>query len=188
EREKLKKVAAALVKRPQLKLIVAGQYGEADRAALRQRDVAAAVASALGRPVAPGGLPDPVNPADAKTQRALEALFVERNSAQALAQFVAELEKTRGKPVQRVDPLLAFLGRPSADVPFYEALLKRLTDSAQVPDEALQKVAQARARAVADHLVKTLSVPAARIESKATAGTGGEQAKLALDVTRSAAK
>ncbi|MDH3287211.1 MAG: DUF748 domain-containing protein, partial [Betaproteobacteria bacterium] len=188
EREKLKKVAAALVKRPQLKLIVAGQYGEADRAALRQRDVAAAVASALGRPVPPGEAPVPVNPADAKTQRALEALFVERTSAQAFTQFTSELEKARGKPVQRVDPLLALVGRPSADVAFYEALLKRLIDSAQVPDGALQEIAQARAHAVADHLVKALAVPAARVEPKAAAGKSGEHAKLALDVTRSAAK
>lgn len=188
EREKLKKVAEALVKRPQLKLVVAGQYGEVDRTTLRQRDVAAAVASELGRPVAPGEPPVPVNPADAKTQRALEALFVERNSSQALAQFVTGLEKTRGKPVQRATPLLAAVGKPSADVPFYEALLKRLIDSAQVSDEALRKLAEARARAVIDHLVKTLAVPVARIERKSAAGKGGEQVKLALNVLPSAAK
>jgi hypothetical protein len=187
EREKLKKIAEALAKRPQLKLVVAGQYGEADRATLRQRDIAAAVAAKLGRPVAPGSRPALVNPANAKTQRALETLFVERNSAQALAQFVTELEKTRAKPIQRANPLLAAAGKPSADVAFYEALLKRLTDSAPVPEEAFRNIAQARARAVTDDLVKTLSVPAARVESKAIVGTGGEQVRLALDVLRQAA-
>lgn len=187
-REKLKKVAEALVKRPQLKLVVEGQYGEVDRTTLRERDVAAAVASQLRRPVPQGEPPVRVNPADAKTQRALEALFSERNSAQALTQFATELEKARGKPIQRVNPLLAAAGKPSADVPFYEALLKRLIDSAQVPDEALRKLAEARARAVTDHLEKTLAVPIARIEQKTAAGKGGgAQVKLALDVLRQAA-
>jgi len=107
EREKLKRVAEALGKRPQLKLVVEGQYDDADHAALRARDVAAAIAVRLDR--APeGGEPQPVNARDAKTQRAMEALFVERDSDKALEDFIAEIEKARGKPVQRVSPLMAF--------------------------------------------------------------------------------
>jgi hypothetical protein len=188
EREKLKHVATALGKRPQLKLSVEGQYGEKDRAALRQRDVAAAVSSKLGRPVAPGASPAPVNPAEAKTQRALEALFVERNSEQALDQFATGLAKERGKPVARVNVLLAALGKPSEDVAFYEALLKRLVDTAQVGDDALRKLANARAGAVREHLVTALSVAPARVEHKPESGAGGESVKLSLDVLRQAAK
>jgi len=188
ESQKLKRIADALSKRPQLKLVLEGQYGDKDEAALRQRDVVAAVASKLGRPVASGEPLFPVNPADAKTQRALEALFVERKSAQALAQFASKFGKARGKPVQRVDPLLAAVGKPSADVAFYEAVFKRLTDNAPVTEDALRKLADARARAVADHLVKTRSVPAARIQQKAAAAKGDAQVKLALDVVQQAAK
>jgi len=184
EREKLKKIATALGKRPQLKLTLEGQYGEKDRAALRQRDVAAVVAGKLGRPVAPGAAPPPVNLADAKTQRALEELFVERNSQQALSQFVTELGKERGKPVERANPLLAVVGKPSEDVAFYETLLKRLVDSAQVGDDALRKVADGRAGAVGEHLVKTLSVAPARVAQKPASGAGDEQVKLALDVLK----
>ena len=188
EREKLKHIATALGKRPQLKLSVEGQYGEKDRAALRQRDVATAIAAKLGQGVPPGGSPAPVNPADARTQRALEALFVERNSAQALSELATGLGKERGKPVQRVNPLLAAVGKPSEDVAFYEALLKRLVDSAQVGDDALRKLADARAGAVREHLVTTLSIAAARVDQKPASGAGGEQVRLSLDVLRQAAK
>jgi hypothetical protein len=187
EREKLKKIATALGKRPQLKLTLEGQYGEKDRAALRQRNVAAAVAGKLGRPAAPGAAPPPVNPADAKTQRVLEGLFVERNSQQALSQFVTELGKERGKPVERANLLLAAVGKPSEDVAFYEALSKRLVDSAQIGEDTLRKVADARAGAVGEHLVKSLSVAPARVAQKPASGAGGEQVKLSLDVLRRAA-
>jgi len=182
ERDKLKRIADVLGKRPQLKLVLEGQYGEKDRAVLRQREVTAAVASRLGRPVTRGELLPPVNPADAKTQRILEALFAERQSAQALAQFASAFGNARGKPVQRVDPLLAAVGKPSADAGFYEALLQQLIESAPVSDEVLLKLADDRARAVADQLVQGLSVPATRVVRNPAAGKGAAQVKLSLDV------
>lgn len=188
EREKLKRITTALGKRPQLKLTLEGHYGEKDRAELRSRNVEAAVAGKLGQSADSGGALPPVNPADAKTQRALEAVFTERNSPQALDQFATELGKQRGKPVDRVNALLAAVGKPSADVAFYEALLKRLVDTAQVGDEALRKVGDARAGAVREHLVKTLSVAPARVEQKAGASAGGETVKLSLDVLKKTVK
>ena len=187
EREKLKRVADGLGKRPQLKLVVEGQFGEADLAALRSRDVATAIAGKLGRAPAAGAMPEPVNPLDAKTQRAMEVLFAERNSGQALSQFVADTEKARGKPVQRVNPVLALVGRGSVDVAFYEALLKRLNDTARIPDGAPEQLADARARAVADYLVQTLALPATRIAPKSASAPGSERVKLGFDVARPAA-
>lgn len=184
EREKLKRVADALGKRPQLRLVVEGQVGEADIAALRERAVANAVALKLGRSAAAGALPEPVNPLDAKTQRTLEVLFAERNSGEALSKFVAETEKARGKPVQRVNPALALVGRASADIAFYETLLKRLNDTARIPDTALGQLADARARAVAEYLVQSLSVPAARVAPKAASAPGARRVKLEFDVLR----
>jgi uncharacterized protein involved in outer membrane biogenesis len=188
EREKLKRITTALGKRPQLKLTVEGHYGEKDRAELRRRNVDAAVAAKLGQTASPGGTLPPVNPADAKTQRALEAVFTERNSAQALDQFATETGKQRGKPVDRVNALLAVVGKPSGDVAFYEVLLKRLVDTAQIGDEALRKVGDARAVAVREHLVKTLSVAPARVEQRSASSAGGETVKLSLDVLKKSAK
>ena len=181
EREKLKRVASALESRPQLKLLVEGQYTEADRAALRQREVATAVAAKLERPSAET---QPVNVRDARTQRALEALFVERSSQEALDQFVAGIEKARGKEVDRVGALAGLTGRASADGAFYDALLARLNETAPLAGDALAGLATARGDAVTEHLEKTLSVPAGRIERKAAAAGDSERAKLALDVAK----
>jgi hypothetical protein len=180
EREKLKRVAEALEKRPQLKLVVEGQYSDADRAALRKRDVATAVAALLESEAA-GDEPPPVNARDAKTQRAMEALFVKRASEQALAEFAAQTGKARGKPVERVGALSALVGRASEDGAFYDALLERLNAAAPLPGDALDQLGQARGVAVAEHLEKTLSVPAARLERKPPAASDGERAKLGLD-------
>lgn len=188
EREKLKRVSEALAKRTQLTLVAEGQYGDADRAALRQRDVALAISSKLGRPAAPGGLPEPVNPLDARTQRAMEALFAERASEAALSGFVAETEKARGKPVQRVNPVLALAGRGSPDAAFYQAMLARLNDGARIPDAAPEQLADARARAVAGYLRETLSVQAERVTVKVAAEPGEGRVKLSFDVAREAQK
>jgi hypothetical protein len=184
EREKLKRVADGIAKRPQLVLVVEGQTGAGDLAALRERDVANAIAGKLGRAPAPGGVPEPVNPLDARAQRALEQLFTERNSSEALAKFVEEIGKSRGKPVDRVNPLLALAGRSSADTAFYQALLGRLNETARVPEDALSRLADARARAIVAHMRETLSVPESRLSVRAAAQPGGALAKLSFDVAK----
>jgi Domain of Unknown Function (DUF748) len=188
EREKLKRVAGAIAKRPQLILVAEGQYGDADAAALRERDVAAAIAVKLGRPPAPEALPDSVNPLDGRTQRALEALFMERASDDAFSKFVAETEKTRGNPVERANPVLALAGRGSADGAFYQALLGRLNDTARLPGASLRQLADARARVVASHMRETLSVPDFRLAVRTAKEPGAAAVKLSFDVVRQAQK
>jgi Domain of Unknown Function (DUF748) len=183
EQEKLKHVAEGLAKRQQLRLVAEGQTGPADRAALQQRDVARAVNTRLGRTPAPNADPDPVNVADAKTQRALEAVFIERQSEDALNRFVAETAKARGKEVSRANIALALIGTASADREFYAALQKRLNDSAQVPDAALAQLAGDRARAVTNHMTTALAIPAERAEARVAKSAGEAQVKLELDVT-----
>ena len=181
EREKLKRLADALGKRPRLKVVVQGQHSDADLAALRRRDVAAAIALRLGR-VADGAEPQSVNARDGRTQLALEALFAERASVVALADFIDATEKTRGKPVERIRPDLARAGRASPDGAFYDALLRQLHDGVKLPGDALDKLAAARAGAVMEYLLKDLAVPAARVQRKDAVAGGGERASLSLDV------
>ena len=186
EREKLKRVAGGIAKRPQLILVAEGQFGDADAAALRERDVALAIAAKLGRAPGPGEAPDPVNPLDGRTQRAMEALFTERASAEALSKFVDETEKARGKPVDRANPVLALAGRGSSDAAFYQALLARLNETALVPPETLQKLADARSRAVTGFMKETLAVPESRLAAKTAAAPGAPLVKLSFDVARPA--
>jgi hypothetical protein len=187
EREKLKRIAEGIAKRPQLKLVAEGQFGAADREALRRRDVEKAVSARLQRSTAADAMTEPVNVTEARAQRALEAIYIERNSEQALDEFAAGVGKARGKPVDRVSAVLALVGRGSPDSAFYEALLKRLIDTARVPDEALRQLADARARAVAEHLVGTLSVPADRVAARVTAEPGEARVRFAFDVAAAGA-
>ena len=182
EREKLKRVAEGIGKRPQLRLVAEGQYSASDQAALRQRDIESAVSARLRRPTAADAMTEPVNITDARTQRALEAIFIERNSEQALDEFAGTIEKSRGKPVERANAVLGLAGRASSDRAFYEALLKRLIDTARLPDEALRQLADARARSVAGYLVKDLSVPAERVTARIGATPDEARVKLAFDV------
>ena len=93
----------------------------------------------------------------------------------------AEVEKSRGKPVQRVNAVLALAGRASPDAAFYEALLKRLVDTARLAGDAPRQLADTRARVVAAYLAGDLSVPGERVVAR-TAGEAGEpRVKLALD-------
>ncbi|HEY6967398.1 MAG TPA: DUF748 domain-containing protein, partial [Burkholderiales bacterium] len=188
EQEKLKRVAEGLAKRPQIRLVAEGQTGPADRAALQRRDVARAVDAKLGRAPAAGGDPDPVNVADAKTQRALEAVFAERNSDEALDRFAADTAKARGKEVQRANAMLALVGSASADRAFYEALLKRLVETARVSDEGLAQLAGERAQAVATHMTSALAFPAARTGTRVAKAAGEAQVKLELELESAAAK
>ncbi len=54
--------------------------------------------------------------------------------------------------------------------------------TAPLPADALQKLAAARAGAVAEHLVGGLAVPPERVQRKDGGAAEGERAKLALDV------
>jgi hypothetical protein len=185
EQEKLKHIAEGLAKRPQLKVVAEGQTGPADRAALQARDVSLAVAARLGRAPAAGAAAEQVNLSDARTQRAIEAVYVERNSDEALAKFAADTGKARGKEVDRVNAALALVGRASEDRAFYEALLRRLNETAKVPDEALAQLADERARAVTGHMTSKLGFPAER--TGARAGKPGDAPQVKLDLEAAAA-
>src|SRR4029078_7779634 len=102
EREKLKRIAEGIAKRPQLKLVAEGQFGAADREALRRRNVEKAVSTSLRPPTAADAMTEPVNVTEARAQRALEAIFIERNSEKALDEFADSVGKARAKPVDRV--------------------------------------------------------------------------------------
>jgi hypothetical protein len=111
EREKLKRVADVLAKRPRLKLTVHGGYEtKVDGEALRSFRVRQDLAQRLGVKLKPGEDRGPVALDQAKTQRALEALLTERGGAKAVEELQAGYEKTTGKKAQRANPVLALVG------------------------------------------------------------------------------
>ena len=188
ELDKLKKVAEALQKRPQLKVIVDGRYQQAvDGKALREDKVRRELAATQNVKLAPEEEPGPVAFDNAKTQRALEKLMTARSGDGAMAKFKAEFEKKAGREASRVNPALALFGKGSSDREFYEALFRRLVELQPLAAAELETLGQRRAAAVSQALVKGAGVDAARVATGKTEATGEApqdmiETKLRLDV------
>src|SRR6266849_5240883 len=165
EREKLKRVAEVLGKRPRLKLTVHGGYeAKVDGEALRSLRVRQDLTQRLGVKLKPGEDPGPVAFDQAKTQRVLEALLTERGGAKVIEEFQTGYEKSTGKKAQRANPLLALAGRASPDRVFYEALFRRLVEIAPLSDAEVTALGQRRGEATARVMKEGAGTAAARVE------------------------
>jgi hypothetical protein len=165
ERQKLQKVAEVLGKRERLKLTVHGGYeAKVDGEALRSLHVRQDLAKRLGVQVKPGEDPGPVAFDQAKTQRALEAMLTERSGPKAIEEFQAGYEKSTGKKGERANPLLAVVGRGSADRAFYESLFQKLVETAPLTEAEVTALGQRRAEATARALKERAGAAAARVE------------------------
>jgi uncharacterized protein involved in outer membrane biogenesis len=185
EREKLKKLAAALAKRPQLQLIVhAGVDPVADGSALNERVLRAALANRLGVTRQPDEDPGPVAYGDAKTQRALEAIAAERGGEGAVASFQAKFEKSAGRPAKRVNPALALVGQGSDDEAFYRALFEDLVRAAPRQEAGLARLAEQRGVELKRQLTEGTALGDARVRLGETetrsATAGGVSSRLEL--------
>ena len=162
EREKLKRVAEVLGKRPQLKLTVHGRYeAKVDGEALRSLQVRRDLARHLDLKVSPGEDPGPIAFDRPKSQRALERLYTERGAR--IEEFQADYEKTTGKKAERVNPVLVALDRGAGDRGFYEALFRRLVETAPLAEAELGALGQRRAEATARALKESAGDIAARV-------------------------
>jgi uncharacterized protein involved in outer membrane biogenesis/outer membrane protein OmpA-like peptidoglycan-associated protein len=165
EQQKLQRVAEMLGKRTRLKLTVHGGYeAAADGEALRSLRVRQELAQRLGVKARPGEDPGPVAFDQAKTQRALEALLTERGGAKAVEEFRAGYEHSSGKKAERVNPVLALVGRGSPDRAFYEALYHRLVELTPLGDAEMKALGQHRAEAIARVLKERAGASADRVE------------------------
>jgi len=185
EQEKLKKLASALAKRPELRLTVHGGIDPAaDGRALNARALRAALAKQLGVTLEPGEDPGQLAFRDAETQRALEAIATERGGEGAVDAFKKTFEKSAGRPAQRVNPALALLGKGSEDDAFYRALFDELVRSAPRPETALAALAGERGAALKRRLTEGTSLSDARVvigkTEPSSATEGGVPSRLEL--------
>ncbi|HSF05857.1 MAG TPA: DUF748 domain-containing protein [Methylomirabilota bacterium] len=165
ERQKLTRVAEVLAKRPRLKLTVHGGYEpKVDGEALRSLGVRQALARRLEVKLKPGEDPGPVAFDHANTQRALEAVLTERGGDSAIEEFRADYEKSTGQKAQRVNPVLALVGRGSPDRAFYEALFRRLVETTPLTDAEVTALGQRRGEATARVLKERAGTGAVRVE------------------------
>jgi len=171
EQEKLKMLSDALAKRPALTLTLEPGYDpEADRRALQVQAMRLQAVSVAGIRLAPGEAPGPVDvnnytiqtwledrykaAAGKEDYQKLRASFQDRNAGAAARVMESETVERLARRFKTRDE-----GPASA---FHTELLERLTQQTKIGDDALVRLAQARAQAMRDDLVK-LGLDPARV-------------------------
>ncbi len=210
EKEKLKKLAEALQKKPQLRLVVLGQFSpEIDGLALRQLHVTRAVVARMGRKPKSDEEFEPLDFGDSKVKGALEKLFTERFGPKALDDLEKAVKRGEIKPQPSPEEAAAerkakkkrtglarlwsatklykivpgVMSPEQSDVLAAE-LFTRLVESDPSPDEALSQLAVNRAQAIASELQHALSIPSNRLklgEVQPAADEAGLSTKFSLD-------
>lgn len=161
EQQKLDKLAEALGKRPNVRLLVHPAASERDATALRSQAVRRQLLERLGVKLAADDDPGPVDTANPAMQKAIAALYAERHPG----------------PVPT----------PLADVAantWYRQLLRQVVAAQPLPQDALAALQRERGSAVRAQLVKG-ALPAARValgnpEQVKAAEDGAAATKLEL--------
>jgi uncharacterized protein involved in outer membrane biogenesis len=208
QKEKLKTLAEALQKRPQLKLIIQGEYSpDVDGREMRDLNVRRAVVTRLGTKLKPGEDPGPLDFSDSKTRGILEDLYKERFGKASLDELEKGIKQGKIKPRMPapVDEEKAkhrksgFFSRVKKDLKLYKIipgamspkqetafageLFVRLVESEQIGNEAFVKLAGDRANVIAEELKTADKLPPDRISIGAPEALQGEEppmAKLSL--------
>jgi hypothetical protein len=121
--------------------------------------------------VKPGEDPGPVAFDQVKTQRALEAMLAERSGPKAIEELEASLEKTMERKPERANPMLALVGRGGGDRAFYEAVFRRLVETAPLTEAEMTALGQRRGAAIARVLKERAGAVAERVEVGETKAT-----------------
>jgi hypothetical protein len=200
EREKLVKLAGALVKRPGLSLAIHGVYSDQDRDALQDRQLRRAIAEKMGIRLEGKEDPGPMSTRQSKVQSALEDLYAERFSSGELAAIKdgfrranpGQMEQsTAGKMISRLSGVLHEKRALSEQevsqlkgADFYAVLYDRLRNKVAVDDASLLALARARGESTAK-VLQTAGAPGDRLmvlaAEKVEAAKGGVPVKLVLD-------
>jgi len=176
EQEKLKHVAAAMKKRPQLQLEVQGQYhAELDGMALRSRALNREFAGRLGIEIEPGGDPGPIDLGDTKNQKVLEKLYIEYATAESLSNLKDDYTKsiTARKKAARSNSK-KFKPPPGE---FHEQLYTRLERQWPLNEDAPVALAHSRAETIAREITGQHGLAAARVLIKDSAPAGKDAKK-----------
>ena len=190
ERQKLAAIARALKERPALQLVVPPTSSTTfDTPVLKSLTVRRDIVTAMGITLAPGEDPGPVDVANARTQKALEAVFSTRYAPEVLTAVKARAVQAIAPPAE-VPPATtdAATGAPTAPVAatqpptaFYQGLLDRLLAEQPVSDEALTRLATQRSDAIVKELTQTLGVASARTSmGKAETATAADARSVTL--------
>jgi hypothetical protein len=170
ERQKLAALARALTERPALSLTVPPTYAAAlDRPALKVLAVYRDIVERMGITLAADEQAGPIDVANARTQRAIEAAFSTRYAPAVLALLKRRAIEARAPasppaasaPAQ--DPPAKPEATPTPPPAFYQGLIDRMVAEQPVSDQQLAQLATRRGRAVLAELSAAGGVAAARM-------------------------
>lgn len=209
EKEKLKKLAQLLEKRPRLSLVLHGQYSpELDGAEYKDLNLRRSLTQRMGVQVPDGEDPGPLDFSDSKVRNALKNLFEERlgkNTRQELEQGIKKgtiaprvLDKegegnkkaSKGSALSRVVDRMklhkVIPGVMSSDqaANFATEMYFRLLESEPLPEAALRQLATHRSQTVAQELRGTIGIGSERLaigNPEALTGDSPPAVKLSLD-------
>ncbi|KAB2927512.1 MAG: DUF748 domain-containing protein, partial [Leptonema illini] len=189
EREKLLQLASALHSRPQLRLVIQGRYSpREDGMELKKLAVRRAVADRREEAGEPDERPGPLDFSDTGTRDILENLYRERFGEDSLAELGEGLAPAAAVPngpaPEPADGQVADgraiagsdAGKDSGrDVRWAQELFNRLADGETVTEEAFVRLAESRARAVADNLEKEGRIAGERLTVRQPEKQDGEK-------------
>lgn len=196
EQEKLKVLAEALAKKPALALTIAPPYDpEADRRALQDAAMRKEAAAVAGVDVRAGENPGPVDVNNYKVQTWLEDRYADKAGKEEYRKLRAGYQDKDAGAVAKVmdTAFVERLGRqfksrddgpPSA---LHAELLERLARQVPVSDDALVQLAQARAQAMRDAVVK-LGLEEGRVAVGAPGKAAAKDKQVAAGLTLGVAK
>ena len=148
EREKLKQLAEALKKRPNLKLDIQGCFNaKADSDAMRSLSLRRSIAGHAGIQLTPEEDPGPMDFTDLKSQKAMETIYSERFSPDVLVQFKKELEKSAGDKKQQTPTQ-----EGDANLELYQKIYEKLFETEPLEDARMPETARNRADAIMQEL------------------------------------
>lgn len=200
QRESLKKLGAAMTKRPNLALTIHGTWANADKTAIQAQQLRRAVALQAGDKLEATEEPGPLALQSPNVQKALEALFTKRLGGGELASLKDGFRKANpgelqqnaaGQALAQVSNLFKETRKLSdAEVAalkgkdFYAVLAQKLQDAEVVTDEQLKALAKTRQTKAIEGLVAA-GVDAGRLttgELKRTEVDEKKAVPLGLDI------
>jgi hypothetical protein len=183
---KLIELSEALERRPLLRLRIRGGYDpELDGQALKSILIQNRVDAKEERALKPGEEPGPIIFHSPETQAALEELFLERSFPDALEELRAEYRNKLSLEQKGLDPEQ----RAAAWADFYRDLYRRIEENMEVSKDRIRALAEARATAIRQFLVKERGVASSRIDALEPTQTESRDSrevvvKLSLDVSK----
>jgi hypothetical protein len=163
EAEKLVTLSQALVKRPQLVLVIRGAYdGRRDATALKDRTLRSDILEMTGAVLPAEQDPGPLSFSDPAVRQAIAALAAQRLTPRQMLDFELEAD----------DPAVEATDRPTARsgeaAPlakgYYQAVYRNLRKAVQLESDALSRLASERARAIRAVLVQQGGLDDARLQ------------------------